>query len=92
MKVEAAPAAAPAIPKQDIVPRSGTLPGLFTTRSGSSFPVTAPMKADVLYLACWYTEKDTVRTAVTLTRGAKVPREVQDQFTLRTKDTNPRIQ
>ena len=51
MKVEAAPAAAPAIPKQVTVLKSGTLPGLFTTRRGSSFPVTVPINEDALYLA-----------------------------------------
>ncbi len=49
--VDKAPAVAPATPKQVMVPRSGKVPGLFTTESGSSPPVTCPMKAEVLYFA-----------------------------------------
>ena len=73
MKVDAAPAAAPATPKQATVCVVGTLPGLLTTTNGSSCPVTRPMNSDDAYLVLWYTEKEIVRTMVTLTIGAATP-------------------
>ena len=74
MNVETAPAVAPANPKQAIVPRSGTEPGRLTFMRGSSPPVIRPMNDDDLYFVFWYTEKDTVRTRVTLPTGATTPR------------------
>ena len=71
------PAVAPAIPKQVIVANVGTLPGVLTTLSGSSLPVTSPIAADSLYLTFWYIEKFTVRTNVVLAKGARKPVDMQ---------------
>lgn len=73
MTVISPPVRPPAAAKHATVPIVGVLPGVLTITSGSSSPVTFPIAAENLYLAFWYIENDIVRTAVTLTRGAREP-------------------
>lgn len=73
MNVDRQPDKAPAAPKHSSVAGVGVLPGLLTVTSGSSIPVAFPIADEKVYLAFWYTEKPTVRTRVTLPRGARNP-------------------
>ena len=74
-----APAVAPAAPKHATVPRVGTLPGLLTTKRGSSLPVAWAIAVEYLYFAFWYMENETVRTSVTLARGARAPNSTNQE-------------
>lgn len=67
------PAVAPAAVKHAIVAKVGVLPGRLTMTNGSSLPVACPIRAEYLYFAFWYTEKDKVLPNVKLKKGPRPP-------------------
>jgi len=68
------PAVAPAAPKHANVETVGYVPGVLICSRGSKLKFLLNQLAYV-YLDLWYTEKEIVRTSVTLANGAATPRK-----------------
>ncbi len=68
------PAVAPAAPKHANVESVGYVPGVLICNNGSKLKFLLNQLAYV-YFDLWYTEKEIVRTRVTLANGAVTPRK-----------------
>lgn len=82
IKVIQEPAVAPAAPKQAIVPSVGYAPFLLTCSRGRN-PKCWPIQSEYVYFERWYIENETVRTRVTLARGAVTPTDRLNQQVIR---------